>query len=681
MTWLRLRNISFSYGGANVLDDVSLQIEAGERIGLLGRNGAGKSTLLKILQGELQADSGYIERPPGLVTARLVQEVPSGANHTVFDEVAAGLGPQGLLVARMLALTSLVRSVAHASQAELDQLHHELDSETAWKVQRQIETTISRMGLDATAQFESLASGLKRRVLSAQTLVSKPDLLLLDEPTNHLDLESITWLEDFLLRDSRTLVFVTHDRIFLQRLATRIVEVERGRLFDWTCDYNTFLARKEAALEAESQQESLFDKKLAQEEVWIRQGVKARRTRNEGRVRALERMREERRKRRHADGQCAAPGPGHRAIGQYRDWRRGHHPQFWRHVGLEWGLDHDLPRRQGRHPRPQRLRQDNAAADPARRAAAGPRFGSPGHQPANCVFRPASRQLDEEKSAVENVAEGNETVLINGRARHVLGYLHDFLFSGERARSLVKYLSGGERNRLLLAKMFTRPANLLVLDEPTNDLDAETLELLEALLVDFPGTVLLVSHDRAFLNNVVTSTLVFERDGRFREYVGGYDDWMRQRAPESAPVRQLAEKVTEKPEPAQPPRERVRKLSYKEERRAGGFAASHRDTRSRTGGTPPEAGRAEFLSPGRLRDQQSDRSAAGAAAAIARRLCAVGIPAEAERGLTPRPPFGCGLLALRRFAQTTLGKSQGERYSRESNRLASRSVPNVAASG
>ncbi len=571
MTWLRLRNISFSYGGANVLDDVSLQIEAGERIGLLGRNGAGKSTLLKILQGELQADSGYIERPPGLVTARLVQEVPSGANHTVFDEVAAGLGPQGLLVARMLALTSLVRSVAHASQAELDQLHHELDSETAWKVQRQIETTISRMGLDATAQFESLASGLKRRVLLAQTLVSKPDLLLLDEPTNHLDLESITWLEDFLLRDSRTLVFVTHDRIFLQRLATRIVEVERGRLFDWTCDYNTFLARKEAALEAESQQESLFDKKLAQEEVWIRQGVKARRTRNEGRVRALERMREERRKRRTQMGNVRLQVQDTERSGNIVIGAEAITHSFGDTLVLN-GVSTTIYRGD----KVGILGPNGCGKTTLLRILLGelqPDRGSVrlGTNLQIAYFDQLRAQLDEEKSAVENVAEGNETVLINGRARHVLGYLHDFLFSGERARSLVKYLSGGERNRLLLAKMFTRPANLLVLDEPTNDLDAETLELLEALLVDFPGTVLLVSHDRAFLNNVVTSTLVFERDGRFREYVGGYDDWMRQRAPESAPVRQLAGKVTEKPEPAQPPRERVRKLSYKEERELEGL--------------------------------------------------------------------------------------------------------------
>jgi ATP-binding cassette subfamily F protein uup len=412
---------------------------------------------------------------------------------------------------------------------------------------------------------------LKRRVLLAQTLVSKPDLLLLDEPTNHLDLESITWLEDFLLRDSRTLVFVTHDRFFLQRLATRIVEVERGRLFDWTCDYNTFLARKEATLEAEAQQESLFDKKLAQEEVWIRQGVKARRTRNEGRVRALERMREERRKRRTQMGNVRLQVQDTERSGNIVIGAEAITHSFGDTLVLN-GVSTTIYRGD----KVGILGPNGCGKTTLLRILLGelqPERGAVrlGTNLQIAYFDQLRAQLDEEKSAVENVAEGNETVLINSRPRHVLGYLHDFLFSGERARSLVKYLSGGERNRLLLAKMFTRPANLLVLDEPTNDLDAETLELLEALLVDFPGTVLLVSHDRAFLNNVVTSTLVFERNACFREYVGGYDDWMRQRAPESAPVRQLAEKVTEKLEPARPARERVRKLSYKEERELEGL--------------------------------------------------------------------------------------------------------------
>jgi ATP-binding cassette subfamily F protein uup len=562
MAWLRLRNVSFSYGGANVLEDVSLQIQPGERIGLLGRNGAGKSTLLKLLQGQLQPDQGEIERAPGMVLARLVQDVPSGGDHTVFDEVAAGLGPQGTLVARMVALTSLVASVAGGSQDELDQLHRELDADSAWKLERQIETTISRMGLDATAPFETLASGLKRRVLLAQTLVSNPDFLLLDEPTNHLDIESINWLEDFLLRDARTLVFVTHDRVFLQRLATRIIEVERARLFDWTCDYTTFLVRKEAALEAEAHQETLFDKKLAQEEVWVRQGVKARRTRNEGRVRALERLREERRARRTQMGNVRLQVQDSLRSGNIVIAAEGISHNFGGPPVLE-----EITTTIYRGDKIGILGPNGCGKTTLLRILLGelpPQRGTVrlGTNLQVAYFDQLRAQLDEDKSAVENVADGSETVLINDRPRHVLGYLHDFLFSGERARSLVRHLSGGERNRLLLARMFTRPANLLVLDEPTNDLDAETLELLEALLVDFPGTILLVSHDRAFLNNVATSTFVFEGAGRFKDYVGGYDDWVRQRSTEPVSLPD----ATAKPEPVRPARGRQRKLSYKEER-------------------------------------------------------------------------------------------------------------------
>jgi ABC transport system ATP-binding/permease protein len=497
-----------------------------------------------------------------------VQEVPSGGDHTVFDEVAAGMGSQGVLVARTLHLTSLVRSVQRETQEELDRLHLELDGETAWKIQRQIETTIDRMELDPSARFESLSSGMKRRVLLAQTLVSQPDFLLLDEPTNHLDVESITWLEDFLLRDARTLIFVTHDRVFLQRLATRIVEVERARLFDWTCDYATFLSRKEAALEAEAQQEALFDKKLAQEEVWIRQGIKARRTRNEGRVRALEEMREERRKRRTQMGNVRLQAQDAERSGNVVLAAKG--------IGHSFGgppvLD-DLTTTIYRGDKVGILGPNGCGKTTLLRILLGelaPQSGTVrvGTNMQVSYFDQLREQLNEEKSAMENVADGSDKVLINGRPRHVLGYLHDFLFSGERARSLVRYLSGGERNRLLLARMFTRPANLLVLDEPTNDLDAETLELLESLLVEFPGTILLVSHDRAFLNNVVTSTLVFEGDGHFKEYVGGYDDWVRQRRPEAGLD---AEAASAKPEPASPQRERARKLSYKEERELDGL--------------------------------------------------------------------------------------------------------------
>jgi ATP-binding cassette subfamily F protein uup len=567
MSWLRLREISFSYGGANLLEDVSLQIEPGERIGLLGRNGAGKSTLLRLLQGQLKPDSGEIDRAPGMVVARLVQEVPSGTNHTIFDVVAAGLGRQGVLVARQLTLTAQAHA-GHDVQGELDQLHLELEAESAWKLHRQIETTIARMALDPAALFDTLSSGMKRRVLVAETIVSNPDLLLLDEPTNHLDLESIQWLEDFLLRDARTLVFVTHDRVFLQRLATRIVEVERARLFDWTCDYTTFLARKEAMLEAEAQQEALFDKKLAQEEVWVRQGIKARRTRNEGRVRALEKMRAERAARRTQLGNVRL---------QTQDAERsGNVVIAAKNISHNFGdlsVLQDVTTTIYRGDKLGILGPNGCGKTTLLQILLGqlpPEKGTvkQGTNLQVAYFDQLRAQLDEDKSAMENVADGHDTVQVNGRSRHVLGYLHDFLFSGERARSLVRYLSGGERNRLLLAKMFTKPANLLVLDEPTNDLDAETLELLESLLVEFDGTILLVSHDRAFLNNVATSTLVFEGEGRFKEYVGGYDDWVRQRPQDkSAPGPQPIAKS----EGVRATKGRARKLSYKEERELEGL--------------------------------------------------------------------------------------------------------------
>jgi ABC transport system ATP-binding/permease protein len=562
MALLRLRNVTFSYGGPNLLEDVSLEIRPGERIGLMGRNGAGKSTLLKLLQGVIQPDDGTIERGPALRVAQLAQEVPAGSNHTVLEEVAHGFGEQGLLVAHMLKASQRSHSAAPAphGNAQLDGL--ELDTESAWQIQRRIDEVLSRMDLDPSLMFDTLSSGMKRRVLLAQALVSEPDLLLLDEPTNHLDLDSIRWIEDFLLREAPTLVFVTHDRVFLQRIATRIVEVERARLFDWTCDYATFLVRKELLLAGEAQQDALFDKKLAEEEVWIRQGVKARRTRNEGRVRALERMREERRSRRAQMGNVRL---------QTQDVERSGNLV----IGAE-GISHAFDGRSilddvsvtiSRGDKIGILGPNGSGKTTLLRILLGelsPARGTVrrGTNVQIAYFDQLRAQLDEEKSAVDNVADGKEMVLFNGKSRHVLGYLRDFLFSSDRARSLVRYLSGGERNRLLLARMFTRSANLLVLDEPTNDLDSETLELLEEMLVDFPGTLLLVSHDRAFLNNVVTSTLVFEADGCVKEFVGGYDDWVRQKAAGASPS--SAERA--KSERERPQAKPARKLSYKEQR-------------------------------------------------------------------------------------------------------------------
>jgi ATP-binding cassette subfamily F protein uup len=561
MALLRLNNITFSYGGASLLDGVSLEIQPGERIGLMGRNGAGKSTLLKLLQGTLQPDDGVIERAGGVQISQLAQEVPVGSNHTVLEEVARGLGAQGSLVAQMMGPASRSRAVATSLKAS-EPPPAELDAESGWKLQHRIEDVISRMDLNPALLFDTLSSGMKRRVLLAQTLVCKPDILLLDEPTNHLDLDSIRWIEDFLLREAPTLVFVTHDRVFLQRIATRIVEIERARLFDWTCDYSTFLARKEAMLAAEAQQEALFDKKLAEEEVWIRQGVKARRTRNEGRVHALERMREERRARRVRVGNVRLQTQEVERAGNLVIAAEGISHSFDGRTILE-----DVTVAIARGDKVGILGPNGSGKTTLLRILLGelqPDRGTVrrGTNLQIAYFDQLRAQLDEEKSAVDNVADGKDTVLFNGKPRNVLGYLRDFLFSGERARSLVRYLSGGERNRLLLARMFTHSANLLVLDEPTNDLDAETLELLEELLVDFPGTLLLVSHDRAFLNNVVTSTLVFEGEGRVKEYVGGYDDWLRQKPTDpvlTAPERSKSER-------ARPRTEQPRKLTYKEQR-------------------------------------------------------------------------------------------------------------------
>ena len=563
MVSLRVRNLSFSYGGANILEDISFEIQPGERIGLMGRNGAGKSTLMKLIHGELRPDAGEIDRAPGLKIALLAQEVPRGADHTVFDEVAGGLGEQGSVVARIHALSTQPESArGPQSQAELDSLQHQLDTETGWKLQREIDGVILRMGLDTAAQFESLSSGMKRRVLLARALVCKPDILLLDEPTNHLDIEAIDWLEDFLLREGVTLVFVTHDRMFLQRLATRIIEVDAARLFDWSCDYKTFQARKADTLAAEARHAELFDKKLAEEEVWIRKGIEARRTRNEGRVRALERMREEHRKRHIRAGNVRMQAQDAERSGSLVLDVQGVSVSYGERVILN-----NVSTTIYRGDKIGILGRNGSGKTTLLRVLLGelaPQRGTVrvGTNLQVAYFDQLRAQLDEGKSAWENVADGKDMVFVNGKSRHIMGYLQDFLFSGERARSLVKFLSGGERNRLLLARMFTRPANLLILDEPTNDLDAETLELLEELLVDYSGTLLIVSHDRVFLNNVVTSTLVFEGNGEVKEYAGGYDDWLRQRGP----VVTEAEPPATKTEAPAKPRERPRKRTYKEQR-------------------------------------------------------------------------------------------------------------------
>ncbi len=537
MALVSLNEIHFSYGGRPLLENVSLQIERGERVGLVGRNGSGKSTLMKLISGELAADDGQVLRGPGVRVGRLIQEVPTGNDSSVEEVVATGLAPTNRL-----------------DETPAEPLE-------PWEQELQVERVLSQMNLDPHARFTALSSGMKRRVLLAQALVSQPDLLLLDEPTNHLDIEAVAWLEEFLIRYGGTLVFVTHDRVFLRKLSTRIIEVDRGRLLDWPCDYTTFLQRKEASLEVEAQQAALFDKRLAQEEVWVRTGIKARRTRSEARVRELVKMREERRQRKDRVGNV-------RLLVQDAE-RSGRLVIEAKKIGFAWDQKpvlHDFSTLILRGDKIGVIGPNGSGKSTLLRLLLGqltPTTGTVrlGTKLEVAYFDQLREQLDENKTAQENVGEGKQMLVINGQERHVLGYLQEFLFSPERARTLVRYLSGGERNRLMLAKLLTKPSNMLVLDEPTNDLDAETLELLEDLLIEYPGTVLLVSHDREFLNNVVSSTLVFEGDGIVKEYDGGYDDWQRQRTISQTPSA-FPESVLRPSKSGPTPR----KLSFKEQR-------------------------------------------------------------------------------------------------------------------
>ncbi len=500
MALVTIHDLSIRFRGPPLLDGISCQIERGERIGLLGRNGAGKSTLLRILCGEFEPDHGEIAFAPGACVSLLPQEVPQTVRGQVVEVIAGGLPPG------------------------------EDEHETGWRNERRVEHVLSRMELDGSALFETLSSGMKRRVLLARALVAEPDLLLLDEPTNHLDIDAIEWLEQTLDRWNTAFMFVTHDRMFLRKLSRRILEIDRGRLFDWSCDYDTFLKRKEAALAAEDQQNARFDKKLAEEEVWIRTGIQARRTRNEGRVRALERMRRERQSRQTA--------PGSVRMELQQELRSGNLVVRAEDVAFAYGerrVFRDLSTHILRGDKIGIIGPNGAGKTTLLRVLLGQLAPTQGHIRLGtnlqiAYFDQLRAQLRDDQTVQENVADGYDTVRVGGRTQHVIGYLQDFLFTPERARTPVRFLSGGERNRLLLARLLAKPANVVVLDEPTNDLDTETLELLEDMLVEYDGTVLLVSHDRAFLNNVVTSTLVFEGD-QVREYAGGYDDWLRQRPP------------------------------------------------------------------------------------------------------------------------------------------------------
>ena len=564
MALVTLRDVSLSFHFPLILDGVNLQIEPGERVCLLGRNGSGKTSLLRLIHGEIEPDQGEVTRQQGLATAMLPQEVPRQFSGSVFDEITRGLGPRAELLAEYHHVSGLLATEgSDALRKRLDRIHHKLEIEGGWLIQQEVETVISRMSLDGDADVTTLSAGMKRRVLLAKALVGSPSILLLDEPTNHLDIDAIRWLEDFLLRSEAAILFVTHDRAFLRRLATRILELDRGRLTSWSCDYETFVKRKEAAIEAEERQRAEFDKKLAREEVWIRTGIKARRTRNEGRVRDLQKLRETRSARREQ------PGEARMEIQEAE--RSGRMVIEAKHIGFGYTTDTpivaDLSTMIMRGDRVGLIGPNGSGKTTLLRLLLGdlqPRTGTIRHGTNLEVayFDQLHAQLDDEKSVRANVGEGSDWVEICGRKRHAIGYLADFLFTQEQADSPVARLSGGERNRLVLARLFTKPSNVLVMDEPTNDLDIETLELLEDLLMDYPGTLLLVSHDREFLNNVVTGTLALEGEGRVKEYAGGYDDWLRQRKPDEPP----AVEPPVKPAPVRPIKQRARRLTYKEQR-------------------------------------------------------------------------------------------------------------------
>jgi ATP-binding cassette subfamily F protein uup len=533
MPLVSLDHIRMAYGHLPLLDDASLLIEAGERVCIIGRNGTGKSTLLQIIGGEVVPDAGTVWRQPNIRIARLEQDVPLSTDRPVREVVAEGF-----------------KDLAHVED---------------WHVDVSVDMVIDRLDLPGDAIVSTLSGGWRRRVLLARALVAQPDLLLLDEPTNHLDIEAMTWLESFLADYRGAVIFVTHDRAFLQRVATRIVELDRGRLTSWPGNYETFLDKKEAWLANEQILHEKFDKKLAQEEAWLRQGIKARRTRDEGRVKALMEMRKERAARRGHVGQVQLQADSAERSGKLVFEAKRVSKSFGDRVVVR-----DASFRVIRKDRIGLIGPNGSGKTTLLRMLMGelePDSGEirRGTNVQIAYYDQQREQLDPERTVFDTVGEGNDTVTVNGRTQHVHGYLRDFLFPPERALSPVKALSGGERNRLLLARLLTRPMNVLVLDEPTNDLDIETLELLESYLVDWPGTLLLVSHDRAFIDHVVTSTLVFEGNGKVQEYVGGYEDWLRQRDVPQSPIA-----IRESPRPAKASAagnvRTGKKLSFKETR-------------------------------------------------------------------------------------------------------------------
>ncbi len=569
MSLIRLRNIHVGFGGPAILESISLSIDAGERLCLLGRNGTGKSTLLKVISKEIKAESGDLEFKQNLKIAVLDQEPRGNLEGSIFDIVAMGLGENAkYLQDYHHALHNFTEDCNDQTTAELGRAQNQVDIHGAWQLNQQVEEVLSRMQLDGDADYASLSGGMKRRVLLAKALVIKPDILLLDEPTNHLDLTAIQWLEEQLLSYKGALMFITHDRSFMRKLSTRIIELDRGLLTSYPGNYDTYLRRKAEALHAEEVENAHFDKKLAQEEVWIRQGIKARRTRNEGRVRALEKMRAERTQRRNQVGKVTMKASSAERSGKLV--AEAENVSFeYEGKPLIRGLNTTILRGD----KIGIIGPNGVGKTTLLRLLLGdlkPTTGkiSNGTKQEVAYFDQFRAQLDDNATVIDNLSQGREFVEINGQRKHVIGYLQDFLFAPERARSPVSMLSGGERNRLLLAKLFSKASNILVLDEPTNDLDIETLELLEELVMDYKGTVLVVSHDREFVNNVVTSTLVFEGDARVNEYVGGYDDWLNYSTSIAKAEGTKGNAATGKaaPKAEKTEQKKAKKLSYKEQR-------------------------------------------------------------------------------------------------------------------
>lgn len=541
---ITLRKISLKYGLFPLLDNVDLVINSSEKIALVGRNGAGKSTLLKVIKGLVTVDSGDIQYGQGIKVGMLEQDFSSIKTESIFEIVASGLGQKAELISKYHKISHELATNQNPSEQQLSlmlQLQQQIEDNNAWDSQNQVETIISKLDIDPDANFNQLSGGQKRRVLLAKALVEHPDLLLLDEPTNHLDIESIKWLEELLLNWKTSVLLISHDRQFVRNIATRIIELDRGHLYDWPGSYEHFLKKKEEFLHAEELANQRFDKKLADEEVWIRQGIKARRTRNEGRVRALKKMRQERAQRQSLQGNVKVINQEAIASGRKVIEAKNIQHSFDDKVVIK-----DFSTLIMRGDKIAIIGPNGCGKTTLINILLknlDPVHGSVKHgtKLEIAYFDQMRAEIDDSLSVRDNVAGGSDVITINGKNKHVIGYLQDFLFTPERANSPVTVLSGGERNRLLLAKLFTKPSNLFVLDEPTNDLDVETLELLEYLLVNYQGTVLLISHDREFINNVATSTIVFEGDGEVNEYVGDYNDWLRQYRPKKKSIKKDSE--------------------------------------------------------------------------------------------------------------------------------------------